>query len=267
MTLVELVIVIAVVGILATAGAVLLGRVAGSSLAGSERLQLAASVDAGLRRVATELQGALPNSVRVTSSAGSVFIEYVPVLDAGRYRREAASDGSGDPLDLDRDDDAAFDVLGPPVAATGAELVVNNLGTDGADAYAGANRRAGVVLAGGGSLVQFSAGAPWPAGGSGQHRFHLVGTPVSVVCVPGSGGSGRLVRITGYGWSASQPASLGSGALASGEQALLLGGVSDCAASHTQMQVNLGVVTLSVAVQANGETARLLHQVAVDNTP
>ncbi len=267
-TLIELVIVITVTGILAAVGAALLSRTAANSQIGAQRLGLAASADGALRRVARELQGALPNSIRVaTNGSGAVFVEFVPVVDAGRFRREPAADGSGDVLDFADPADASFDVLGPTVAASGSvELVVENLGTDLANAYSGDNRRAGVVLAAGGASVAFTPAGALPDA-TASNRFFLVGMPVSFVCTPVADGSGVWQRLAGYGWQASQPTDLGAAPLASASSSLLLGGVSACAASYTDPLANLGLVTLSLTLGSGDSQARLLHQVAVDNTP
>jgi MSHA biogenesis protein MshO len=218
--------------------------------------------------MARELQGALPNSIRVaTNGGGAVFVEFVPVVDAGRFRREPAADGSGDVLDFADPADASFDVLGPPVTATGSvELVVENLGTDLADAYIGNNRRAGVVLGAGGASVTFTPDGALPDA-TASNRFFLVGTPVSFVCTPVADGSGIWQRLDGYGWQATQPTDLAAAPLAGANSSVLLGGVSACAASYTDPLVNLGLVTLSLTLGTGDSQASLLHQVSVDNTP
>lgn len=266
-TLVELVIVIALVGILAAVGAALLGRAAGNGQVGADRLALAGSADAALRRVARELHAALPNSVRVATAGGAVFVEFVPVVDVGRFRRQVDAAGGGDVLDLADPADASFDVLGPAVAATGSvELVLQNLGNDLADVYTGNNRRGGVVLPGGGTQVQFTPNGAFPDATSST-RFFLVGTPVTFACTPAADGSGLWQRLSGYGWSAAQPADLAAAPLAGATRRLLLGGISACAAAYTDALANLGLVTLQLQLGSGDRQASLLHQVAVETTP
>ena len=261
-TLIELIVVITIVAVLASVGARLVASTAGGGMDATQRMQLAASGDAALRRMARELQGALPNSVRVTTSGSSTFIELIPVADAGRLRRSADSNGTGDPLNFEDPTDSSFDVLGPPLSTTGSvQLVVQNLGNDVADAYAGNNRRAGVVLANGGSSVNFTPAGSFPDA-TASARFFLVSTPVTFQCTPAADGSGSITRYAGYGWQASQPTSFGTGT-----SALLLSGVVGCSASYADALANLGMLSIQIRLGQGNGSASLLHQVALDNTP
>ena len=261
-TLIELVVVITIVAVVASVGARLISSTASGSQSSTQRMQLATAADSALRRMARELQAALPNSLRVTSVGSSVFIEFVPVVDAGRLRRSADSLGAGDPLNFEDAADASFDVLGPTVAAGSAvELVVQNLGSDLSDVYSGNNRRAGVVLGGGGSSVAFTPNGAFPDA-TASSRFFLVGTPVTFQCTPAADGTGSVVRYAGYAWAATQPTSFGAA-----PPAMLLSSVLACSAAYTDALVNLGLLSISLTVGQGDETARLLHQVTVDNTP
>lgn len=262
-TLIELVVVITLVAILASVGARLLAGSVGGSQAAVARMQQATAADGALRRMARELQAALPNSVRVATAGTAVFIEFVPVVDAGRLRRAADSAGLGDPLDYEDPADSSFDVLGAPMAAAaGAELVVQNLGDDLADAYTGNNRRGGVLLGSGGSQVSFTPAGLFPDA-TASSRFFLVGTPVTFRCTPLADGTGRIERLAGYGWAASQPTSLGGATSTS----LLLDGVAACSAAYGTALANLGLVSISLSLGSTANPVRLLHQVGVDNTP
>ena len=279
-TLVELVVTISLLSIVAVIGASLMASLAGSQRSGVDRLAASGAADAALRRLSRELQGALPNSVRVarTTSGGidTVFIEFVPVLDGGRFRSkvDASAGGSGDPLDLGDPADDRFDVLGPTVSADAAagQLVIQNLGNDLADAYAGNNRRAGVSLPGGGAQVRFTPNGAFPQA-TDSARFFLVGTPVTFACEPvalSSGGSGyRLWRLAGYGWNATQPSSLTSGPLASASRALVLEPLAGCDASYSTALANIGLVSARLAMPggSSGIALPLMAQIAIDNTP
>ena len=112
------------------------------------RAELSDAADTTLRRVARELQAALPNSVRLSGN----FLEFVPIHDGGRYRAELNSTGGGNILDFTSSTDTSFDVLGPPVTIpAGDQLVIFNL------------------LA------------------SPQNRFQIVGTPVIFECSVATG--------------------------------------------------------------------------------
>lgn len=279
-TLVELVVTLSLLAIVGTIGATMMASMATSQRAGVDRLAAAGAADAALRRLGRELQGALPNSVRVTRSTSggvdTVFIEFVPVLDGGRFRArvDATPAGPGDPLDLEDPADNRFDVLGPPVAAgaAGGSLVLHNLGNDLADAYAGQNRRSGVSLPGAGTQVQFTPAGAFPAA-TDSRRFFVVATPVTFACEPSTLPDGqpghRLWRLSGYGWHATQPADLVAGPLASANRALLMDSLARCDASYSTALANIGLLTATLAMPGGGANPALplMSQVAIDNTP
>ena len=270
-TLVELVVVLTLVGLLASVGATLVGRIVAGQQDMHGRLMLAQAADGALARIADELQSALPNSVRVSANAAGVWIEWVPVLDAGRYRQapDTLAADPGDTLDLEDPGDGSFDVIGTALAAApaGSQLVLNNLGTPEADAYLGNNRRAGLSLSLGGRHLAFTAAGALPAPGSSA-RFFVVGTPLTLACVPAASGAGfDLVRFSSYGWQATQPVSPAD--LAGATRALLLGGLRGCAAAYSTALANIGLLNLRLAAGDPGSSARLdfMQQLAIDNTP
>jgi MSHA biogenesis protein MshO len=268
-TLVELVVVLTVVALVASIGATLVARIVAGRQDAHGRLTLAMSADAALARLADELQAALPNSVRVGTSGSETWIEWVPVLDGGRYRAAAdtVAAAPGDPLDLDDAADNGFDVIGTAVTQAPAlsQLVVHNLGSAEADAYAGNNRRAGLVLGNGGRHVSFTAAGSLPPG-NGMQRFFIVGTPLTVACRAVAGGF-ELRRYSGYGWLAAQPVT--PAAVAAGSSTLLLGGLASCSAAYSNALANIGLLNLRLGLADAGSSARmeLLQQLAVDNTP
>ncbi len=269
-TLVELVVVLTIMAVIASIGATLVGRIVAGQQDNRGRLVLAMSADAAVAALADDLARALPNSLRLTSNADGVWVEVVPVVDAGRYRDapDTTSGSPGDVLDPQDGADNSFDVIGTALAATsaGKSLVFNNLGTPEADVYIGNNRRSGVVLGGGGRQVSFTAGAALPAPPA-QPRFFVVDTPLTLACVLQSDGSYELRRFTGYGWLATQPASLA--ALAGASNSLQLGGLAGCAAAYSTALANIGLLNLRLSAANSGSNARmeLLHQIPVDNAP
>ena len=268
-SLVELVVVLTIMGLIASLSATLVTRIASSQQANRDRLILAQTADGAVARVADELQAALPNSVRVSNNAGGTWVEWVPVRDAGRWRRAVdAATFTGDVLDLDDAADNGFDVIGTPLASlpAGSQLVLQNLGTPEADAYAGNNRRAGLVLGGGGTHLNFSAAGALPHSTDSQ-RFFIVSTPVTLACVPSTGGLWQLRRYSGYGWLAAQPDS--AAALAGAGSALLLDGLGSCGASYSSALANIGLLNLRLSLGSAGSGATLdfLQQLPLDNTP
>ncbi|HWK82392.1 MAG TPA: type II secretion system protein [Caldimonas sp.] len=269
-TLLELVLVIAITGIVATMVAVFIRQPIEAYVDQARRAELSDTADLALRRIGRELTGALPNSVRV--DPGGTMLEFLPVAASGRYRATPAADGSGDFLDFDNPADTSFDVLGPPIdVAAGSQLVVYNLGLPGAGAYSGESRRAlsssGTALA---SLSYATGGAQFPFRSPGN-RFQVVVAPVTYACLPGAGGTGQLRRYSGYPIQAVQPTSTGAAPLAglSGRNAALLADkVESCSFGFGAGPAGrIGIVTLYLTLAAGGEQLTLVHQAHVDDSP
>ena len=269
-TLVELVVVLSVMAVVASIGATLVGRIVAGQQDNRSRLVLAQQADGALAQLSDALSSALPNSLRVISNAEGVWIEWVPVLEAGRYRQapDTANADPGDPLDLQDSADNSFDVIGPALPSTvaGRDLVFGNLGNPDADAYSGNNRRAGLAVTNGGQNLSFTA-APGLSASPANPRFFVVGTPVTLACVPSAGGGQELVRYSNYGWLSVQPAA--SATLAAATRTRQLSGLRGCSAAYSTALVNVGLLVLRLqgGVANTDAQLELLHQVAVDNTP
>lgn len=109
-TLVELVIVMVLTGIIAGVLATQLGPTIQSYLAVERRAALTDQADTSLRRIATEIRSAVPNSLRLHSSQ---CLELVPTIDGGRLRTGPDIGSAANPgLFLDQfESKATFDVL------------------------------------------------------------------------------------------------------------------------------------------------------------
>jgi MSHA biogenesis protein MshO len=263
-TLVELIVVIMIVGILAGIVSVFIRNPIEGYMAAARRAEMTDTADTALLRIARDLRGALPNSVRVTQAGGVTYLEYLPIADGGRYRALPAGDGSGDILDFTAGNDAGFDVLGPLVNASNTQfLVLYNLGLDAdSDAWQGGNRRT-VTSNGMVANLAFSAtGAPLPLESPNQ-RFYLVEAPVSYVCDPAAG---TIRRYSGYGApTASQPTSFGGGV-----NALLAQRVKACSFTYDPgASQRLGQLTLWLQLEnsasGNVEQVALYREVVVNN--
>lgn len=259
-TLVEMIVSIVIAGVLVSLVSMFGRNQIDAYLDVSNRAQLADEADTALRRIGRDLQSGLPNSVRQNGN----FLEFVPIRDAGRYRAEPDSTGTGDILDFSSNTDSSFAVLGPGVTvAAGDQLVIFNLGQPGSDVYAGTSSRAISTTAGSnktslqytlGPLGQFPLASP-------QHRFQIVGGPVTYQC---DLAARALVRHSGYTISASQPTSFGTGTTS----AVLANDVTTCSFIYLPgvLQRN-GLVAVRLALTRNNETVELLYQIDVLNTP
>lgn len=260
-TLVELIVVIAITGIISAVVAVFIRAPVEGYFDAARRAQLTDTADSALRRMARDLRLALPNSVRVSGTA----VEFLETRTGGRYRAE--SDGGATPADvLDfTATDSSFDFLGSlsstPVA--GDRVVVYNLGISGSSAYAGDNSSSITGVAGNTISInpkQFPFESP-------ANRFQVVNGATSYVCA-GAGldasgsGTGTLRRYWGYGINPAQAVPPG------GSNALLANHVSSCSFVYTQgATARSGLVTLQLQITEENESVSLYHEVHVPNVP
>jgi len=270
-SLVELVVVIVVLGILGASVAVFINNPVRAYFATVRRAQLTDAADTTLRRMVRDLQTAVPNSIRITTSGSTLYLEFTPISDVGRYR--GATSGGNEPTGIDLLDttdatDTTFQVLGRPVTVpTAAKLVIFNLGYGTSDLYAGGNRRDVTTAAGSASSISFtSTGSAWP-GDSPDRRFYLVTTPVTYVCAPVADGSGRLDRYSGYALQATQPSSTTTTPLSTATRALLVDKVSGCSFETSAVLANANAAALTLQLTDTGETVTLYAQVYLGNTP
>ena len=273
-TLVEAVMVIVLTGIIAAVVAVFIQGPVQGYFDTVRRSQASDVADFALRRIARDLQTALPNSMRSTD-ANNYFLEFLPVRSAGRYR--AAGDGGTDMLDIANPAvDNSFGVLSPGVSvASGDSIVIYNTGQTGADAYAGTNRRAvasttPALPASAATNIVLVAGAQFPRHSS-SYRFQVVSTPVTYAC---EAATGTLWRYSGYPIQVAQPTSIATlDSLASVVKAALATNVvcaSDASNIGTGFQVQNadGLVLLRIQLRDGaGETVSLYREVHVDNAP
>jgi MSHA biogenesis protein MshO len=252
-----------VVGILAGIVAVFIRNPIAGYLAAVRRAEMVDIADTALGRIARDVRSALPNSVRVTFFGGAYFLEFLPVEDGGRYRAEAAGDGSGDILDFRDGADHSFDVLGPPIhARAGQYLVIYNLGLSAdTDAWQGGNRRSITSNGSVNNLAFTATGAPFPLE-SPDRRFFLVGAPVSYVCDPASH---TLRRFWGYAPSGVQPLVFNTGS-----NALLATRVKNCSFTYEPGATQrMGQLTLWLQLENTEgdqpESVSLYQEVGVDN--
>src|SRR5258706_15936835 len=123
-TLVEMIAVIAIMGIIAAMVAVFIRSPVDSYVDSARRAELSDVADTALRRIIRDLRLALPNSVRVTESpAGTFYLEFLITSGGGRYRVDKTALGAGDPLDFTAAD-SSFDVLSAMPALAGTDSIV-----------------------------------------------------------------------------------------------------------------------------------------------
>lgn len=267
-TLLEMTMTIAIAGIVAGMAVLFMQQPIMAYFDAARRAAAGDVADLALRRIVRELRRALPNSVRV--GADGLSLEYIPTLAGGRY-----AEGTAAPCFVGGC--TSVKTLGSLIAAAGqyvgASLVIfnyyNNAGGDCAaatlpSAYCGHNLATiSATSAGAGQdTFAFAATRFYPAGGSPNARFSIVGGPVSFVCAPSAGG-GVLTRHWGYARQAAQPASFVGAA-----SAQLAGGVSACVFRYQAgVSQRHGLASLRLSIANAGETVTLYQDVHIDNAP
>lgn len=288
MTLIELVVAIVLVGIIVAAVAFFLNPVRQSTDL-ALRAELTDIADNALQRIGRDVKLALPNSIRIdaTSVPGTVFLEFLAVRTAGRYRAEGggptivgencADDGSGvpgsDQLLFDAPE-TCFTTLGKLSGTVLANdrLVLNNYGSADQNAYQIAGIRNWVAVAGVDTShadrdrVEFAAVTFRRAlHDSPGRRFFVISGPVTYRC---DMAAGTITRHDGYGIQENQPTAVGAGALIA-EHVLAATG---CSFSYANVGPQLGLLTMRITLQramfgGASETVSLYHAVHVNNTP
>jgi MSHA biogenesis protein MshO len=244
----------------------------------SRRVRLVDAADAAMTRIGRDIRRSLPNSVRVTASAGVAALEVMSTVDGARYRAQPPG-GAAEILDFAAAD-GSLNVLGPftqvakPFSSTSHFLAVYNVGVPGADAYELAN----VITPAGTTITIAADGATGEdrvtlspafrfAYPSPTQRVFLVDGPVTYLC---DTVAGTLLRYRGYAVAPSQSDRDSHGELlAAGATASLMANqLVGCAFTYTPGTAErAGLVSLQLAVGAQGETVSLLSQVHVDNVP
>jgi MSHA biogenesis protein MshO len=289
-TLVEMIAVIAITGILAAAVAVFLRLPLQSYQDAQRRASITDAADTAFGLLKRDLQSALPNSVRVTSTGAMFYLEFLQTRTAGRYRADAALPAAATSANTCPDTngngladenvlqfggvDACFTTLGPlanlnAIVPNGDFIAVYNLGGGftGADAYASGNATGGnksvitsaAAGSGGENVIAFQANT-FDLESPG-HRFHVISGPVSYVCDPATG---TLRRFAGYAISAAQPTPPG------GASVLLAQGITACTMTYDQNVINqrTGVVAIWLTfADPNATAVSLFQQVQVSNVP
>ncbi|HYW92846.1 MAG TPA: type II secretion system protein [Gammaproteobacteria bacterium] len=272
-SLIEMVVVIAIAGIMAAvAGLFILGPVR-SFNAQSRRAALVNDAALALLRMSRDIHAALPNSVRVQGGE----LELLYTLDGNRYR-SAAPGSAADRLQFNKPD-AAFNVFSPFTGLSSANqyLAVYPLGEQGANPYRDP------VMTPAMNITQSTVPGPGSGGSSETritlptahqfpyqspaNRIYLVSGPVSYVC-----SGGRLLRYSGYPVQSSQPSASALASMAASGAAqvgTVTADLKSCSFSYQTLATarRSALVTMQVVLERHGEQVRLMRQVHVDNTP
>lgn len=301
-TLIEMVMAIILLGVVGSMVAVFMKAPVDGYFDSARRAAMTDEADTVLRRVLREVRGALPNSLRQTTTS---CIEFIPVKAVARYRAENAVTGG---LPMDFDAAGNFDMLGLNSALSaeqqivpGDVVVIHNLGAaGGSDAYsvtAGVNN-SGVVTAA--AVLQENASAvggtditaptynstttlkpqetripmTWPSEPpleSPSHRFFVVPGDEQMVAFICSGAAPNMtLQRVGYTSLQNPVAQCKTSGLTAGtaSSTTLATGLSACTFDYVAVDLQRnGLIKINLGLTQGGETITLYQEGHVNNSP
>jgi MSHA biogenesis protein MshO len=278
-TLIELVITLAIAGVVAGMMAVFLISPVQSYNDQTRRAALLDSADAALREIGRDVRRALPNSIRINAAGSLTSVELMRSVEAVRYR--STGNDSGNALDLDfAAADGEFTTLGKfsnitrPFSSSRYYLSVYNVGVPGADAYESSNviTPPGTTIGiqdgteAGTDRVTLSPAFRFAYKSPGQRVF-LVEGPVTYLC---DTNAHTLKRYVGYSPASdrTQTASDAQLLAAGASSAMIASDVAACSFDYAPGSTQrAGLLTAAIGVSRKGEQIRLLNQVHVVNAP
>lgn len=284
-TLVETVMVMVILGVLAVGLSAFMKSPVDAYVAAKERNEVANSAHGAISLFSREVRQAIPNSVRVTSSGGRQYLEFVPTVSGGRYRSGPKDGGDvisacevSDETIIDNSvisfgrPDTCFKTLGLPSQwsdiSVGDWVVIGNHGAGylNADFYASANVTGGnkakitaISNVGGSAKIQIESHTFQIEGVA--RRFQIGKSPVTYMCDPTLG---VIKRVSNYPISSDQPTSF-SGAV----EGLVIENLKSCNISYEQGAIGgaFGIVALSISLGSSGDVLDMMVQAHVVNVP
>ena len=280
-TLIELIMVIAILGVIAAVASVFIKGPIDAYVDSARRAALTDAADTAIRRMARDIRKALPNSTRIPSTD---CLEFIPTKTAGRYRAAVDVLSTGDILNFVASD-TSFNMLSlnsdlpaDQKIEIGDVVAVYNLGVSGADAYAGDNTSTVRSLANdsGRKESTISVDAKLFPFASGSKRFYVIPAGEQVVGYVCSG-NGTDAHGTGTGTLRRYIATLpgaNSCTLPVIDQnnvtsvSIMASNVASCNFVHnvSDLQRN-DPVQLTITFTDSGESISLYHQVYENNWP
>ena len=262
-SLVELILVIVLVGIIGGVLSMQLAPAIQSYLLVSQRANLTNQADSALRRMATDVRSAVPNSLRLNTDR---CLDLVPTSDGGRYRTALDTVNVEPPSAWinEAESGTMFDVLSTlqRTPVQGDAIVIANRGPD--DVYNEVNTA--LVTQASASRIQLDRPIQVTPGYDGA-RFLVVPNGqriVTYLCTPGPDGSGELVRFARNDFKAGAMCTRPAGA------AVVASRVADCSFQVHANQggtQDSGYVQLQLTLSAKGESVPLTVGTYVDNLP
>lgn len=282
-TLVELIMVIALAGIVAVMISTVMSRPLQGFVDQSRRAELTDLAASALNRMARDIRLAVPNSLRNESScpsSGCRILELLAINEGGRYRANEweVSGERYDPPRCPESGECSIPVLSPGISAAKVaearwmviydteQAVWNGGGGTSVITPGGVRFRLDdclfsdeqcLLLTGNTAAFSFQYASP-------QHRFYLVRDVLGYRCE----NPGETVSGDGTGSLQRGVFNTLSGTYTYTGASLVVDSVSACSFTYEPgTNTRNGLVTLRLSLSKDGETITLLQQVHVDNAP
>jgi MSHA biogenesis protein MshO len=284
-TLVEMIMVIAITGIIGGMVAVFLKAPIDQYMDVARRAELTDIADTAIRRMARDVRTAVPNSVRVPSSSAQ-YVEFLPTRDGGRYRvaQDCTGACTGNVLDFGVAD-GSFDIIGTAINfVAGDYIVVGSTQSDGNPPYD--TTTAGVLRsytgAAGSKTTVTYANTAFPVWAElPSQRFDVVDGAQQAVTYScenlgtdsRGNGTGQLKRYWKYGFYTAQPVppiTLQAPVPPNTtlvQSAILADRVSACTIDYAIPNQRFGLLAVRLTLTSGGESVSLYNEIHVNNAP
>lgn len=259
-SLLELVIVIALIGIMAVS----LGKLTSNSVVGyvdaKDRNRLSQSTKWVVERISRDLREAIPQSVRAGVSGNIHCVEFIPIENSSTYFNIPATGAI-----------SSFTAANFNLSASSAAFVTI-MPINTASLYAGigtVGSVASIVGSGTPNEVLVTLSGPTNFSGRSPHRrFFLFNSPASY-CLDDS--NGQMTRYSGYALAASQPFPPASGGQLIGENFSATSTVfnyqANTLARSGLLQINLHAQNRGRSLSGNQESFDVFYEVHIRNVP
>lgn len=261
-SLVEMIMVIVITGIIAGIVAVFMSSPLQSYVDANRRADLTDAADLVLRRMSREIRQALPNSVRVTTSGGNYWIEFIATSGGGSYVPTSALYSTVGQFTLT----VASTMPANPGIVQNDYIAINNTGSGYQNVYTCINQLHCNVMQVMGIAGQNLTVLPVSTNTAfesapGSSRFQLIPGDVKAVSFScPSAAFGQLRRYANYVPSSAQRTSDGA------DRVLVAENVR-CHVSFPDTLQTFGVlvVTLTLQDRSGEESVTLMREIHIDN--
>lgn len=261
-TIIEMVVTIAIVGIVA----LVLSQIATVPILSyssiTKRIELSNQISQTAQIIKKEMRNALPNSIRITQGVGTVFVEFLPIKNAGRYRKFLTDTGSGDFLNFSTTD-TSFDILTPGINfSNGDRIVIENLNLPGFNVYNHDNSSLVVSPFGTNTQNIVFEDKQFPTE-SVSSVFYVINTPITYYC---NTITGEFLKFTNYNIQSIQPTNINSAPLQTAIRGVAGKNMTRCNFEYLEGDnTRNGIFTIEIESTLNNEKVSLFTQISILN--